>query len=50
LGYQRGTLYLEVIEQAFEVLHKGLAARTMRDIEGLSKAPMIEADAAILPR
>src|SRR5215510_8606837 len=50
LGYQRGALYLEVIEQTFEVLHKGLAARTIRDIERLSKAPMIEADAAILPR
>src|SRR5262245_13549424 len=50
LGYQRGALYLEVIEQAFEILHKGLAARAMRGIKGLSKAPMIEADAAILPR
>src|SRR4029450_1558324 len=50
LGYQRGALYLEVIEQAFEVLHKGLTARAIRGIKGLSKAPMIEADAAILPR
>src|SRR5262249_32406824 len=38
------------IKQAFEILHKGLATRAMRDLEGLSKAPMIEADAAILPR
>jgi hypothetical protein len=50
LGYQRGTFYLEGIEQAFEILHKSLAARAMRHIEGLSKAPMIEADAAILAR
>jgi hypothetical protein len=50
LGYQRGALYFEVIEQAFEVLHKGLATRTIRAIEGLAKAPMIEADAAILAR
>jgi hypothetical protein len=50
LGYQRGALYFEVIEQALEILHKGLATRAIRDIEGLSKAPMIEADAAILPR
>src|SRR5262245_19172932 len=49
LGYQRGAPYLEVIEQAFEILHKGLTARAIQDIEGLSKAPMIEADAAILP-
>src|SRR5215510_3412959 len=50
LGYQRGALYLEVIEQAFEILNKSLAARAIWGIEGLSKAAMIETDAAILPR
>src|SRR5437879_4516585 len=38
-----------MIEQAFEVIDKGLAARAMRCINGLAKTPMIKADAAILP-